>query len=232
MNFICTFCGGEVDEEAPAPQESQVMMAHFNEATSVYFDLIREIDSLNLSPAELQADLAGSMANAMKTQNDGMGNWSDERKGGDYNYIPQAITISIGEAEVKAEKAREQPKWLVESTVIPEEKGKAVEPESGSNKAVDVTVKDDEVLAMLMRHETKVYEDDKKRDVDSDDDMVEVDGVRMMENGESGEVPRIWVAGVAYSLEEVTEDIVATMTEEEKEVYIRVGQEAYADMFS
>ncbi|XP_055334664.1 general transcription factor IIE subunit 1-like [Paramacrobiotus metropolitanus] len=230
MSFKCTFCGGEVDEEVVPAQESQVvMMAHFNESTSAFFDLIHEIDSLNLTPAELQADMAESMANAAKAaaKPGAAGSWSDDTKSTVYNYVPtQDITITIGEAESKGQKAKERPVWLTESTVFAEEKAAT---EIDVKDQPEAIMKDDEVMLTLMRHESRVYEEDKRPEPASEDEFEDVQD-DPMEDGE--DAPRIKVGNVVYMLHDINDEIVARMTDEEKEAYIRTAQEAYADIYA
>ncbi|XP_055340720.1 LOW QUALITY PROTEIN: general transcription factor IIE subunit 1-like [Paramacrobiotus metropolitanus] len=178
MSFKCTFCGGEVDEEMVPAQESRVvMMTHFNESTSALFDLIHEIDSLNLTPAELQADMAQSMVSAAKAaaKPGAAGSWSDDTKSTEYNYVPtQDITVTIGETESKGQKAKERPVWLTESTVFA---GEVATSEIDVKDQPEAIMKYDEVMLALMRHESHVYEEDKRPEPASEDELEDVQDI-------------------------------------------------------
>lgn len=142
-----------------------------------------------------------------------------------------------GEAEVKQQKAREQPVWLSKSTVVQDEASDTVADKAPVAKASETSAKDDEVLSMLMKHEKKVFEEEQRpvtppsvEDPLDDDVMEGMDDEAEEDDDRQG--PRLRVGDVLYWLDEITDDLVARMTEEEKETYIRVGQEAYADMFA
>lgn len=101
-NMACTICGSEV-EEAPVAvgADSVNVMAKFNELVKPFFDLIKEIDLLDLSPDDLRSDFSESAYSLARggAQSSSQGNWSSDRSRGDYNYVPQAITINIGEKQ-------------------------------------------------------------------------------------------------------------------------------------
>ncbi|GAU87833.1 hypothetical protein RvY_00630 [Ramazzottius varieornatus] len=257
--MVCTYCGGEVDEDtsAPAEKSQQVMMAHFNDSLSPFFNLIHEIDAMDLAPEDLRTDFSDSSGlsnlRALEAGANG-GTWSSDKR--DYNYTPQNITINLGETEVVTVKAKEQPVWLTKSTVMDDDTGHpSVSTGDGSHNAEsseDKAAAAEGFLSVLMKHEKEIFERQNEaksaqretvpsppmkrtRTVDNLDEVQEETGEEdefdeVEERADEGDdTPKISVGHKLYSLDEITDELVAQMTEKEKQNYIRVGQQAFTE---
>lgn len=65
---------------------------------------------------------------------------------------------------------------------------------------------------------------DREMDIDNDDDDD-------ADDDDDVDVPTVYVSGKAYPLDEINDELIADMTQTEKESYIQVYQEHYSHMY-
>ncbi|NXI01796.1 T2EA factor, partial [Pachycephala philippinensis] len=173
----------------------------------------------------------------------------------------QNLTIDVQDSKHKKkrrEKATEkQPIWLSQSTV---EGAATVTNNVGVNaseeteESVKETVIDNEIIKTLLIHESKSssstdqapvvkiklcgpHSDNSESEEDAKDSRgagMEVAGSNFEQEEEQGTVgPILMVAGQPYSYGDVSEnpELVSLMTNEERDAYIRVGQEMFQSVF-
>ncbi|KAM3938073.1 general transcription factor IIE subunit 1-like [Leptodactylus fuscus] len=187
------------------------------------------------------------------------GRWAN-RTSGDNMYV-QNVTINVNEPElkkVKEKKGKEQPVWMKESTVsVAEDQPEEIksnplpeEPENVEDNANKDTGADNEVIRTLLIHEMKSRSDPVVTQItksDSESDTSESDEDRKrtkpaagktmssVEQEEEAEAddPVVMVGGQPHVYSEVSENpsLVAFMTEDEREMYIKIGQQMFQSAF-
>ncbi|KFO82712.1 General transcription factor IIE subunit 1 [Cuculus canorus] len=172
------------------------------------------------------------------------------------NMHTQNLVIDVQDSEpkkkTKERAVKEQPIWMSQGTM--EGETTATNNSVGVNateESVKETVTDNEIIKTLLIHESKSLinqspvvisklpesgsgasesEEDAKH---SRTGMKVADNNTEQEEGPETEGPILMVAGQPYSYGEVSENpaLVSLMTNEEKEAYIKVGQEMFQSVF-
>ncbi|XP_010205968.2 general transcription factor IIE subunit 1 [Colius striatus] len=176
------------------------------------------------------------------------------------NTYTQNLVIEVQDSEPKKktrEKAtKEQPVWMSQSTV--EEATTAatrvgVNAAEENKRSVQEAITDNEIIKALLIHESKSSSSTDQAPVvktklpesgsdtsESEDDakhsragMKVADSNFEQEEEEETRGPILMVAGQPHSYGEVSEnpDLVSLMTKEEREIYIKVGQEIFESVF-
>ncbi|NXV79205.1 T2EA factor, partial [Atlantisia rogersi] len=174
------------------------------------------------------------------------------------NMYTQNVVINVQDSEPKKktrEKAtREQPIWMTQSTV--EAAATATNNSVGVNaseETVKETVTDNEIIKTLLIHEPKLSSNTDQAPVveskapKSGNDTSEPEDVKHpkrermkvadtnfeQEEEQEAQGPVLMVAGQPHSYGEVSENpgLVSLMTSEEKEAYIKIGQEVFQSVF-
>lgn len=260
----CIFCKSEVREEKDTAnsQDIRTSQARFNEQTEVLYKLLKDVEGINLAeellepkPAALNLNnLPGKTGTKSATRNRTEPNWStkpDSR----YGYV-QNITINMSDEKKNVNNGKttkEQPSWLVNSTVTPDMTIRAdiagVSDEKIAKMDDDVINSGDsakasdenEVMKWLIMNErpsksapttsaastSNVAASLPSRAAESSDDEDDFDDV------EDEEEAIVMVAGKSYSYHEVAsrgQELIQLMSEKEKEAYIEMGQQFYQDM--
>ncbi|XP_069832657.1 general transcription factor IIE subunit 1-like [Dendropsophus ebraccatus] len=191
---------------------------------------------------------------------DMQGRWANRTSSIDNMYV-QNVTINVREHElkkVKEKKGKEQPVWMKESTVtvseaLPEEmKANIVpeEPENVDENANKNSGADNEVIRTLLIHEMKsgsgppvsqITKSDSESDTSESDEERKrtkpaagkpIDSIEQEEEVEADD-PVLMVGGQPHVYSEVSQnpELVSFMTDEEREVYIKIGQEMFQSAF-
>ncbi|XP_062584102.1 general transcription factor IIE subunit 1-like [Saccostrea cucullata] len=256
--FRCTFCENEVEEEAGATsvQDTRTLLAKFNEQIQPVFDLLQKCDDIKLAPELLEPEPTDlnrvhNRSHSSKTSNADRNVWSgDKNRSTNYNLGSDAtVTISMGgEGETKkSEAVKEVPIWMSQSTVeggqdesrssFINEESKPAHLEAANRSAVN-----SEIETLLYIHEKKggapggslpgQRNDSSSSDSEEETPKISAPSHNTVEEMESEEEDTmVTVAGRKVPLHEVTDEMVAKMTPEEKEDYIRLGQELYQNMY-
>ncbi|KAM4051226.1 general transcription factor IIE subunit 1-like [Anomaloglossus baeobatrachus] len=188
------------------------------------------------------------------------GRWSSKTSSMDNMYV-QSVTINVREPElkkVKEKKGKEQPVWMKESTVsVPEAPLEEIKPDvSEELQNVDENANkndkgaDNEVLRTLLIHEMKsgscptvvqITKSDSDSDTSESDEEKKCpkpaggDPMSSAEQEEEAEAddPVIMVGGQPHVYSEVSQNpsLVSFMTDEEREAYIKIGQQMFQSAF-
>ncbi|XP_029658410.1 general transcription factor IIE subunit 1 [Octopus sinensis] len=259
--LVCMICQVEVEEDESAipKQDARTMLAKFNEQIQPIYDLLKECEDVRLAPEILEPEPVDMKSITQKSQSnnpkyDSKSVWSGEAtKNISYGYEENTVTITVSEETNQRDNkpAKEQPVWMKESTI---EKptaviGKPAEVmhKPSTSKAESMECSDD-IMRTLLVHEKKSVasaaamaifpSSDHGSSSDSDEETVQpstsVTGVEEMDSGEEEEeeeVPMVCIGDMRVPLHEVTDNMVTQMTAEEKENYIRLGQELYQHLY-
>ncbi|XP_073512745.1 general transcription factor IIE subunit 1-like [Phyllobates terribilis] len=189
------------------------------------------------------------------------GRWANKTSSMDNMYVQSVtINVHEPELKkVKEKKGKEQPVWMKESTVsvpevLPEEIKTDLLPEEQENVDENANKKDDgadnEVLRTLLIHEmksgsgpsvTQITKSDSESDTSESDEekkRAKPEGAKPMSSVEQDEEaeaddPVVMVGGQSHVYSEVSQNpsLVSFMTEEEREVYIKIGQQMFQSAF-
>lgn len=250
----------EEDQSALPKKDSRLLLAKFNEQIEPLYNLLREVEDIKLAPELLEpepTDLS-SIKNDPKLRPIGRpgehGAWSgDATRSRDYG-IEQDVSISFGDnvSVGAAQPKKERPIWMVESTVAPEMKEEIVPlppvlsiPETSLPSTV-VPSRQEDIMEVLLAHEKKgglsapIIPGAHSEDSNTSESEMEATAaialpgmadVEEMDDEDDEEVSMVTVADRSYPLHEVTEELVAQMTPSEKEVYIKLMQEVYSNIY-
>ncbi|XP_015913439.1 general transcription factor IIE subunit 1 [Parasteatoda tepidariorum] len=267
--FRCSFCDAPVqeDESALPTTDSRLMLAKFNEQIEPLYSLLREVDDIKLAPEILEpepTDMSQIKRDASTNKssrpnqslNDNHGVWSgDATRNKSYDFgNNQGITVNFNAentAATKVQEKKEQPIWMVESTVKAEAKDTsdfAWGQERVPGHTVDSSpfVKQDDIMEALLAHERKGNAEQKivipgqhnheESSSGSDENSKTMQSsfaepeIGEMESDEDDNL-MVTVGDHKYPLNEVTEELISRMTADEKEAYIRLTQDLYASIY-
>ncbi|XP_043225901.1 general transcription factor IIE subunit 1-like isoform X4 [Amphibalanus amphitrite] len=254
--FLCTFCNTAVEEdEAAMPrQDSRMMLARFNEVMEQLFVLLREVEGIKLAPEILEPepiDIQDILHrdDRKKARRDGPagadGIWSGEatRNAGFNDETTVNINMEEEGAAAPESTRKERPVWMMESTVITED-ADATETAADTEAAGaggDERGRDD-IMSVLLQHETR----ESRRPVvpgqdSSDESEPEVvappaakpvaeasDVEEFMDSDDDDTSPTVQVGAERIAISDVTDDVIARMTADEKEAYILAYQDYYS----
>ncbi|XP_009903160.2 general transcription factor IIE subunit 1 [Dryobates pubescens] len=251
----------EEDASALPKCSAQTLLAKFNEQMEPIFVLLREIedtvlpyDLLEPQPTEIP-ELTESFDQVLESCSQ-LEKWT-KRSSSFGDMYTQNLVINVQDSEPKKkrkEKAtKDQPSWMSQSTI--EEATTASNSTIGVNaseETVKETLTDNEIIKTLMIHEFKPSSSNDQAPVvksklpepDSDTSEseeakhsgaagMEVAGSNFEEEEQETLGPILMVRGQPRSYGEVCEnpELVSLMTNEEREAYIKVGQEMFQSVF-
>lgn len=269
--FRCSFCGAPVneDESALPKTDSRLLLASFNQQIEPLYNLLREVDDIKLAPeilepeptdmTQIKKDASGGKArptNQVSNANENHTSWSgDATRNKSYEFgSSQGIMVNFGEdttSQVKVQEKKEQPIWMVESTVQNEKK---ISDSAWGNELVHHSVpmldlsagmKQNDIMEALLANERKSGENAKlvipghnsndESSSESEDSMkpfqAPVDPeVAEMESDDEDNL-MVTVSGQKYALDDIGQELIAKMTPDEKEAYIRFTQDLYARLY-
>lgn len=253
--FRCTYCRQVVEEDQSAlpKKDSRLLLAKFNEQLDPLYVLLREVEGIKLAPEVLEpepVDISTIRGLDKKLPHNPSENWSGEAtRNSGFAVEETRVDISIGEdATNTTAKRKETPIWMTESTVLSGDSAETRPVESAVDTITDSTAntgKSDDIMSVLLAHEKRANNTAnavKSLPNDSDsseDEMAEVknEEAGQMEAAESeeeeeedGSVPTVMVGNKSYSVTEINDEVIAEMTQAEKEVYVQVFQDYYSHM--
>ncbi|XP_068124796.1 general transcription factor IIE subunit 1-like isoform X2 [Hyperolius riggenbachi] len=222
-------------------------------------DIVLPSELLEPQPTEIP-ELAGSYeqsaACAVMDLEGHQGKWANKSSSEGNMYV-QNVTINVREPEVKKtkdKKGKEQPVWMKESTVYepqpclsdtftPEEP--EVTDENANKKENGA---DNEVIRTLLIHEmksgsgptqTQISKSDSESDTSESDEEKKrtkppvINPSSNAEEEAEAEDPVVMVSGQPHIYSEVSQNpmLVSFMTDEEREAYIKIGQQMFQSVF-
>lgn len=211
---------------------------------------------LDPKPVDLELINQKSTSNkASERTGTGTGAWSGEAtRNINFGYEENTVTVTIDDESnlTDTKSVKEQPVWMRESTVDKKSNVSLDKVDSffqpSTSKAdvnADKIESSDDIMRTLLVHEKKSVSvmpsanvlagSDKGSSSDSDEEMIKPSTSTVVEEMDSGdeeeEDTMVSIGDMRVPLHEVTDDMVAKMTSEEKENYIRLGQELYSHMY-
>lgn len=258
QTFKCTICQNEVieDESAINKADARTLLAKFNEQIQPLYDLLRECEDVKLAPELMEpepTDIRSSQRpkNTKSTISD---KWSGDatKYTTQFGYSDTSISVSMNEEQKKEKEApKQQPIWMKKSTVdgVPTDTVNEIVAEDDVITRKDQDNRPDvnrEIENLLMIHEKKINMSvpamipgtGNTEESDSSDSEAETSQpagtsttVADIESEDEEEDVMVTVAGTKIPYSDVTDDIVARMSLDEKAEYIKLGQEMYKDMY-
>jgi len=261
--FRCTYCRGVVEEDLSAlpKKDSRMQLARFNSQLEPLYELLRQVEGIKLAPEVLEPEpvdidtirgLDSKKGNLMKPSGEF---WSGEATRGQGFAVEETrVDVTIGDSAAQADSTvrKEQPIWMVESTVITHDDpqtealvGASQEAEKGN--AVP-TKGGDDIMSVLLAHEKRggdggatamtaaaikaaLPDSDSSDDEQSNEKSVESPDVEVMDSDDEELTPVVQVGSRSIPITEVDDALIAEMTPQEKETYIQVYQEYYSHMY-
>lgn len=251
--LFCSYCQTEVEEEASeAPKtSSQSLMTRFNGQMEPIYKLLQELDGINLAPEILEPQ-----PKEMKTARSqgGIGaraaggeKWSgNASKNMGFDYVNEVTIAMEGKGmEAATTKPKEAPVWMKESTIEGGTKSELSVPPSplnvGASKEGNFNPSDpDDIMRTLLSHETKSTSASRNDSGDSDSEAFQKPSFSQqvvdeyMNESDDDKQATNWmveIGGSRIPFQDISEEMLQTMTPAEKEEYIRIGQEMYQDMY-
>ncbi|KFP91041.1 General transcription factor IIE subunit 1 [Apaloderma vittatum] len=257
----CTYCNTEVEEDASALPKHDARTLIAIEPIFVLLreteDIVLPYDLLEPQPTEIPelSDSFGQKASSSGLESSSRPEkWANRSTSG--NMYTQNLVIDVQDTEAKKnireQATKEQPIWMSQSTV----KGVTTTTSNSAGvKASEETVKEtvtDEIIKTLLIHESKSSSSTDQVPVvksklpesgsdtsESEEDAKHVRaglkaaGSNLEQEEEETQGPTLMVAGHPHSYAEVNEnpELVSLMTNEEKEAYIKIGQEIFQSVF-
>lgn len=249
--FRCTYCREVVEEDQSAmpKKDSRLLLAKFNEQLEPLYILLREVEGIKLAPEVLEPEpvdintIRGTEKKNMPISD----NWSGEATRNSGFMVEEArvdVTIGDDNSILEVTSRKEAPIWMMESTVLTNDA-------QGDSKLLDAELpldavssgKGDDIMSVLLAHEKKASNtathalNNMQQDSDSSSDEMaevkeEVSEVELMDSDEDEDVnvPTVVVGNRTYTVTDINDEIIAEMTQAEKEVYVQVFQDYYSHM--
>ena len=248
--FKCTFCNGLVEEDISHIKNysSSSSLAKFNEQMETIFKLLRQCENINLAPEVLEptpSTAALKMSTSTKAHSHSKSGWSTDRKSIDiYN---QKIQINVG-AEVEQAEAKvvkELPVWLAQSTVFEEKSNESfitndIKVNTDKNKGV---IEDHEIMSDLLAYESSskkarlespaevVPHESSDSEPDSDFGFTDILTQDVNKSEEDDGEVTVKVGELKVPLSEVNDEIIAKMSDVERDIYLKLYNEAYEQFY-
>ncbi|XP_014219194.1 general transcription factor IIE subunit 1 [Copidosoma floridanum] len=263
--FRCTFCKELVEEDLSAlpKKDSRLLLAKFNEQLEPLYILLREVEGIKLAPEILEPEPTD--INALK----GIDNKKSNLRGPNEQWSGEAtrntgflvedtrVDVLIGDEiqDDSANKKKERPIWLTDSTVTTSDEQNDLgnnqdsilesAATAASNTNTVNSKQGEDIMSVLLAHEKKggisatavrtVLQHESSDSSDNEDvgDMQTVDAgeVDVMESEDDDEIPTVNVNGKKIAITDINDQLIAEMTDAEKEVYIQVYQDFYSSMY-
>ncbi|KFQ76348.1 General transcription factor IIE subunit 1, partial [Phaethon lepturus] len=250
----------EEDASALPKCDARTLLAKFNEQIEPVFMLLRETEDIVL-PYDLLEPEPMEIPGLSESFDQKVGStvlescsrpekWAS-RSSSFGNIYTQNLVIDVQDSEPKKktrEKAtKEQPVWMSQSTVegatTATNNSVAVNASEETEESVKETVTDNEIIKTLLIHESKSLSNTDQAPVvkskmsesggDISESEEDAECSRKAEEEQETQGPILMVAGQPHSYGEVSEnpELVSLMTNEEREAYIKVGQEMFQSVF-
>ncbi|XP_073981525.1 transcription factor IIEalpha [Rhodnius prolixus] len=259
--FRCTYCREVVEEDLSAlpKKDSRMQLARFNSQLEPLYDLLRQVEGIRLAPEVLEPEPVDiNTIRGLDTRRPLVGGkpseiWSGELSRNQGFAVEETrVDVTIGEAEEKTDVSarKEQPIWMVESTVIthsdPQTEALVGVSAEAEKTIVNNPKNNDDIMSVLLAHEkrgdgtvssasVKATHPDASDSSDgehSKEDSPESIGVSDIADSDEDElVPIVSVGNKTVPITEVDDSLISEMTPPEKEAYIQIYQEYYSHMY-
>lgn len=246
--LVCTFCNVTVEEdESSVPkQDARTLLARFNEQIQPIYDLLRTCEDVKLAPEVLEPEptdmkkvINRNNASGHKPVDNDKTVWSGEAtRNVDFGYSENRVTITMDDDNPGRVEKKDQPIWMTKSTV---DGTSALDSTIIENKLPDVDKRGrgagpDDILQTLLVHEPKagpsrlvVPDSSGESDVEEPKNGEDVEEMDSDDDDDAG--PMVYIGNTPVPYNNVTPEMVSTMTPLEKEEYIRIGQQLYENMY-
>ncbi|RWS22029.1 General transcription factor IIE subunit 1-like protein [Leptotrombidium deliense] len=282
--FRCSYCGELVEEDPNVlpKADSRLILARFNEQIEPLYLLLKEVEDIRLptdllEPEPIVVPVSNGVKSETATSESGPNifspkHWKDDKNWAINNeyenmlFNERSMTVKIENAndsvnktdkDSKSEetvKRKEQPSWLVESTVY-EEKPQTITSVLNKNEKSIVSFNnysptDDsvssskEILEALLVHEKQqenanaavfgLSDDTNAFGTNGAVDTVDSYHEELMDSDDddaNDRTPVVSVAGQLVPLSDISDEHISQMNPYEKEEYIRLTQEMYAHIY-
>lgn len=234
-------------------------MARFNEQMWPFFQLMQELEGVQLAPHLLEPTPAINLNKSRMDVNGSInlptssasGSNTGHRKN-EYEIYKQGFTINIeGEGDAAADGTstiKETPVWMQTSTLSPQHSTiffEATEDQEGSKSEgfSGFSPKHQDIVNTLLVHESKTNAaqssttpttvEVKSESVASAEGEEEEDEFEEVEDGDDQQTMTVTVQGKVHLLSDVYEnpELLGQMTEMEKQNYIKLSQIAFQNMY-
>uniref|UniRef100_T1II69 HTH TFE/IIEalpha-type domain-containing protein n=1 Tax=Strigamia maritima TaxID=126957 RepID=T1II69_STRMM len=214
--FHCTACNSilteiENNNNSLSDQNSRMLVTKFNENFAPIFDLLREAEGIRLAPDLLEPEPT-DMSKIL--QRDVRVFVINPKR-----QVGPEIKIGFGECDRVVEIKKELPIWMARSTVIDADKCQVRDDVVVSAPIVE-DLEQVNIMQVLLEHEKKNiqikgFESRQEIEVmdDDDDDVM------------------ITIGDIKVPLDSVTGELIKKMSQIEKDVYIKLSREVYANMY-
>ncbi|XP_014276470.1 general transcription factor IIE subunit 1 [Halyomorpha halys] len=261
--FRCTYCREIVEEDLSAlpKKDSRMQLARFNSQLEPLYELLRQVEGIRLAPEVLEPEPVDiNTIRGLDTKRFGIGNkselWSGEATRSQGFVVEETrVDVTIGEKDVQPDNAvrKDQPVWMVESTVITHEDPQTEALVGASAEVEKATTtsnpkNSDDIMSVLLAHEKRGGDgtaltaaavkaalpdpsDSSDGEQSRDESPTSPDVAEMMDSDDEELVPVIKVGEKSIPITEVDDTLIAEMTPQEKETYIQIYQEYYSHMY-
>lgn len=261
QEFHCTFCGSNIEEDMSAlpKKDSRLLLAKFNEQLQPLYDLLREVEGIQLAPEILEPepvdlDTIRGITKPNHMRQDGQ-MWSGEAtRNQGFAVEETTVDINIGDNDTvdHTRQVKERPVWLTESTVVSNDDSESYMKSALDEAASTATTttsnrskkESEDIMAILLQHEKKSSKSDptqsiRRNNVHSDDSSDDENGkkedkgdfVEVPSESEDDDVPCVFVAGQSCPIDQINDKLIAQMTQHEKGNYIQIYQDFYSHIY-
>ncbi|KRZ32597.1 General transcription factor IIE subunit 1, partial [Trichinella pseudospiralis] len=240
-NMKCIFCYSIVEEnELPTEVElSRSGLAKFNEQLWPVFEILRSLEGVQLARHLLEPEPPSKLRQARENSSKRV-DLTARQRGFEMgsSSTETANTLIITDSKVGSKMVQKEiPAWLQNSTIRGSAVGLPDISAGQQNVSVQPVDRGDDIVKKLLVHESRsnfsfpssssfsafaVQDQTNANDEDSDDEFVEEE-----------EELKVTVQGKPITLEELMSNpsLVNTMTEEEKQNYVRITQQAFSNYY-
>lgn len=233
----------------------------FNEQMEMLYKLLRECENINLAPDVLEPTPSTAALKTVQNKSHGgpKSGWTTDRKSID--LYGQNIQINVGDEVKQQDVAapKELPVWLAKSTVFNEETkdnvdNKSMDVDMPSSSATQDSNEEGDIMSALLAHESTSKKVEapiavsaaKKPESSSDSEpdsspeisklnnidvgVTEVADMADSDDDDQHEIT-VQVGSMSYALSDINDDIIAKMTEEEHDAYLKLYNDAYEQFY-
>lgn len=184
--------------------------------------------------------------------------WSGEATRNQGFAVEEArVDVTIGGSDIPdAVKQKDRPVWMTESTVITNdtatmdsadsilEKAAQSSTQSSGTNSTSTTrnrKENEDIMSVLLQHEKQQGirsnaavkglggNSSDSSDDENDIDNTEIPDIDIMESESDDDSPTVMVAGRPHSIDEINDELIAQMTQQEKDTYIQVYQDHFSE---
>ncbi|XP_014251143.1 general transcription factor IIE subunit 1 [Cimex lectularius] len=252
--FRCTFCREIVEEDLSAlpKKDSRMQLARFNSQLEPLYDILRQVEGIRLAPEVLEPEPVDiNTIRGLDTKKTQGGMWSGEATRSQGFVVEETrVDVTIGESEVQGSgnARKEQPIWMVESTVVTQDDPQTealVGASAEVEKAVSNPKNSDDIMSVLLAHEKKgdgamtaaavkaamPDNSDSSDDEQSKADSIAPADIEIVDSDDDDLIPVVHVGDKSVPITDVDDALIAEMTPQEKLTYIGIYQDYFSHIY-